>query len=111
MDDELDIYRRQGIGNKLGFGLRPALAIIDFSVGFNDPDAFGGGNIDPAVKKTVGLLAAARRHGLPIAFTRIMYAEDGSNAGVFCLQRAHHEQPLEPYRPRIDADRWRIRHR
>ena len=86
MDDEIDIYRRQGIGNKLGFGRRPALAIIDFSVGFNDPDAFGGGNIDAAVKQTVGLLEAARRHVLPIAFTRIMYAEDGSDAGVFCLK-------------------------
>jgi maleamate amidohydrolase len=86
MDDELDIYRRQGIGNKLGFGSSPALAIIDFSVGFNDPDAFGGGNIDAAVKRTVGLLEAARRLGMPVAFTRIMYAEDGSNAGVFCLK-------------------------
>ena len=49
-------------------------------------DTFGGGNIDAAVKRTVGLLEAARRLGMPVAFTRIMYAEDGSNAGVFCLK-------------------------
>ncbi len=83
---ELDIYQKQGLGHSSGFGRRPALLITDFVNGFNDADAFGGGNIDAAIKRTVGLLDCFRRLDLPVAFTRVVYAEDGSDAGVFCLK-------------------------
>ena len=83
---ETDIYRRQNFGNRIGFGRKSALLIVDFTVGFNDPAMFGGGNIDPAIKMTVGLLKFFRDQRLPVAFTRIVYAEDGSDAGVFCLK-------------------------
>jgi maleamate amidohydrolase len=83
---DLDIYSKQNFGNRIGFGERPALLIVDFTVGFNDPEQFGGGNIDAAVHRTVGLLAFARRAGLPVAHTRIVYAEDGSDAGVFAMK-------------------------
>lgn len=78
-----DIYRQQNFGNRIGFGRRSALLIIDFTVGFNDPKLFGGGNIDAAVKRTVGLLEFFRRHHLLVVFTRVVYADDGSDAGVF----------------------------
>ena len=80
---DLDVYKRQNFGNRLGFGRQPALVIVDFVNGFNDPALFGGGNIDPAIKRTVGLLDAARKASLPVAFTRIIYADDGSDAGLF----------------------------
>lgn len=83
---ELDIYKKQGLGNSCGWGERPALLITDFVNGFNDADAFGGGNIDAAIKRTVGLLDAFRRLGLPVAYTRVVYADDGSDRGVFCLK-------------------------
>jgi maleamate amidohydrolase len=35
------------------------------------------------VAKTVGLLAAARRRGLPVAFSRVVYADDGSDDCAF----------------------------
>lgn len=70
----------------MGFGQSPGLLIIDFVVGFNDPDAFGGGNISAAVDRTVALLEAGRRLKLPIAHTRIVYADDGSDAGIHCLK-------------------------
>ena len=57
---ETDIYKKQNFGNRIGFGRRAALLIVDFTVGFNDPAHFGGGNIDAAVKRTVGLLAHFR---------------------------------------------------
>jgi maleamate amidohydrolase len=80
---DCDVYREQQFGHPIGFGCRSALLVIDFVVGFNDPALFGGGNIDPAVKRTVGLLAAFRERALPIAFTRVVYADDGSDGGVF----------------------------
>jgi maleamate amidohydrolase len=81
--DDLDIYRAQGFGNRVGIGARPALCIVDFVNGFVDPAIFGGGNIAPAVARTVDLLAAARRCGLPVAFSRVVYAEDGSDDCAF----------------------------
>ena len=83
---ELDIYKRQGLGNSVGFGSRPALLIIDFVHGFTDPDAFGGGNINDAIAATVPALAEARRLGIPIVHTRVVYADDGSNAGAFATK-------------------------
>jgi len=83
---ELDIYARQNLGNPIGLGRRAALLVVDFTVGFNDPALFGGGNIDPAVQRTVGLLDWFRRAALPVAFTRVVYADDASDAGVFTMK-------------------------
>jgi maleamate amidohydrolase len=81
-----DVYARQGFGNASGWGRRPALLIVDFTNGFHDPEKFGGGNIVPAMERTVDLLALCRRLGVPVAFTRVVYADDGADAGVFCLK-------------------------
>jgi maleamate amidohydrolase len=81
--DDIDLYRAQSFGGKVGIGSQPALCIVDFVNGFIDPKVFGGGNIAEAVASTVGLLAAARRCGLPVAFTRVVYAEDGHDRGAF----------------------------
>lgn len=86
MNAELDIYKRQGFGNSSGFGARPALLIVDFQAGFADPAVLGGGNIAAAVECTAGLLAAFRRLGLPVAYTRVVHADDGADAGIFCLK-------------------------
>jgi maleamate amidohydrolase len=81
--DDLEVYRAQGFGGSVGIGARPALCIVDFVNGFADPALFGGGNIAPAIANTVDLLAAARRIGLPVAFTRVVYAADGSDDCAF----------------------------
>lgn len=81
-----EIYARQGLGRRAGFGVAPALVIVDYVVGFADPSQFGGGNIGPAIAQTVHLLAHARRKGWPVAHTRVVYAEDGSDAGIFTLK-------------------------
>ncbi len=83
---EADIFQQQGFGHAVGFGARPALLIVDFVVGFTDPAIYGGGNILDAVAKTRELLAVARACGLPVAHTRVVYADDGADAGVFCLK-------------------------
>src|SRR3954467_15695408 len=83
---QLDVYRQQGFGNRSGFSRSPALLIVDFVNGFNDPALFGGGNIGTAIAGTKRLLQCARAQRLPVIFTRVVYAEDGSDAGVFCLK-------------------------
>jgi maleamate amidohydrolase len=83
MDNDTEIYNAQGFGGSVGIGARPALCIVDFVEGLVDPKVFGGGNIAAAVANTVRLLAAARQCGLPIAFSRVVYAEDSSDDCVF----------------------------
>jgi maleamate amidohydrolase len=85
-EDARAIYRAQNIGHSSGFGARPALLIVDFVNGFNDPALFGGGNIAPAIARTRPLLHAARAADLPIIFTRVVYAADGSDACAFTLK-------------------------
>lgn len=84
--NDCEIYRRQGFGHSIGLGVRPALLIVDFVNGFCDPELFDGGNIVEAVERTVELLAAARAHRVPVAYTRIVYADDGADAGAFCVK-------------------------
>jgi maleamate amidohydrolase len=84
--NDLDIYKKQNFGNLSGIGKFPALLIVDFVNGFTDPEQFGGGNIQDAIDKTVKLLAFARAQKLPIAMTRVVYADDGSDSGIFCVK-------------------------
>jgi maleamate amidohydrolase len=86
MSDELDIYRRQGFARTVGLGLAPAVVVVDFVKGFTDPAHFGGGNIGEAIGRTVELLALARARGWPVAHTRVVYADDASDAGAFALK-------------------------
>lgn len=83
---ELDVYRRQGFGGGLELTGGIGLLIVDFVNGFADPGAFGGGNIAPAIERTVGLLAEARRRGWPVAHTRIVFADDGVDANIFSMK-------------------------
>ena len=58
--------------------------VVDFVNGFIDPEIFGGGNTLQAAEASVPLLDAFRKRDLPIVFTRIVYADDGSDAGIWC---------------------------
>jgi maleamate amidohydrolase len=80
------ILRKQQFGQRIGFGDRPALLIVDFTVGFADPELFGGGNIAFAIHHTRPLLAEVRKLSIPVAHTRIVYAEDGSDANIHTLK-------------------------
>jgi maleamate amidohydrolase len=78
------IYAKQTFGQKIGFGGNTALLVVDFVNGFVDPEIFGGGNVSDAVKATVPLLNFFRNQQRPVIFTRIVYADDGSDAGIWC---------------------------
>lgn len=80
------VYDRQNFGNSVGFGRRPALLIVDFQVGFADPDVFGGGNVKDAIAATQPLLAGMREIGAPVAYTRAVFDEAASDGGTFALK-------------------------
>ncbi|WP_119168807.1 isochorismatase family protein [Algihabitans albus] len=67
-----DGYKEQGFGaREIGFGKRPAVLVVDFQRGFTDSASPLGGSplVEQAVQKSVGLLAAARRLGVPVVQT------------------------------------------
>lgn len=78
-----DAQTRHEAPGLIGFGERPALLIIDFVNGFLYQPQSAGGNIADAMRRTRPLLEAARAAGVPVVHTRIVYAEDGSDAGVW----------------------------
>lgn len=77
------VYERQGFGASLGIVGRVGLLLVDFVNGFADPDAFGGGNIPAAIDHSRQVLAEARARGWPIAHSRIVFADDDSDANIF----------------------------
>jgi maleamate amidohydrolase len=77
------IYAQQGFGGRLVPTPPYALVIVDFVVGFTDPNQFGGGNIVVAIERTRTALENARKQSWPVAHTRIVFAEDGSDANIF----------------------------
>lgn len=83
VDSTAEIYRSQGFGHKSGLGENPALVVVDFVESFADPAMFGGGNIPEAIEATKGLLAFARQRSWPVATTRFVFANDGSDANIF----------------------------
>src|SRR3954466_11350965 len=86
MTPDSSIFDRQHFGQRMGFGKRPGLLIVAFTVGFNDPAAFGGGNIAAAVTNTVGLCERVRALGRPVPHTKVVCSEDGSDGNVHCLK-------------------------
>ena len=86
MAEETAVYSRQGFGNSLGLQAPFGLLIVDFVNSFADPAVFGGGNIAPAIAQTVKLLAHARKHGWPVAHSRIVFADDAADSNIFGLK-------------------------
>ncbi|MCS7158631.1 MAG: N-carbamoylsarcosine amidohydrolase [Blastocatellia bacterium] len=76
-------YEQRGFAQRVGFGKRPALLIIDFIVAFTDPGSPLASQYDAQLAATRELLAAARQKGVPVFFTTVEYEEDLRDAGVF----------------------------
>ena len=98
----------QGVfDNRLGFGQKPCVLVIDFINAYTTKGAafFGQGVVD-AVEATVGLLAAARRARIPIIYTKVLYHPSGVDGGLFvkkvpALRKLVEGEPLAEIDPRI----------
>jgi len=77
------IYRTHGFGNRIGFGDRPAVIVVDFFRGCTDPAYLGGGNVGAAVERTAVLLARARAAAVPVIYSIVSYRDDLGDAGWF----------------------------
>lgn len=62
-----------GFGERQGAGRRPALLVIDMSLGFTSPDSPLHCELDDVVGAIEKLLTAARAKELPIVYTSVSY--------------------------------------
>lgn len=86
------LYREQGLGQRIGFGQRPAVLVIDMQHDFCDPDA--PTTLWPSIEMTYEpirqLCTSARSRRVPVFYTQGLVAADGSSAGLWRLKmRAH----------------------
>jgi nicotinamidase-related amidase len=64
-----------GFHGRVGAGRRPALLVIDMSVGFTDPESPLACDLDAVVGAIARLLDDARRVGAPVVYTTVAYGE------------------------------------
>jgi maleamate amidohydrolase len=69
--------------NRLGFGQRPALILVDFVQAYFDPacDLYAG--VDAALASAIRLRDAARAAGIPVIYTNVVYQKHALNGGRF----------------------------
>lgn len=87
-----EVYAQQGMGQRIGFGQRPAVLLIDMQNDFCDPDA--PTTLYPSIRSTfepiARLSSIAREHQVPVIYTQGLVAADGSSAGLWRLKMKHH---------------------
>ncbi|MGI8860184.1 MAG: isochorismatase family protein [Rubrobacteraceae bacterium] len=74
----------EGFGGRGGFGRRPALIVVDVTLGFTDPESPLACDLEGPVENIRKLLEAARQAEIPVAFTTVAYREsDKLTAAAF----------------------------
>jgi maleamate amidohydrolase len=83
MTDELAANYAKAYGTRVGFGLRPALILIDFCQGYFDPacDLYAG--VEDALAAALRVRAAARSARVPVFLTNVVYHPSAINGGRF----------------------------
>jgi len=74
----------RGFGGRGGFGRRPALVVIDMTLGFTDPESPLACDLEGPISEIQKLLEVAREAEIPIVFTTVAYREsDKLTAAAF----------------------------
>ena len=74
----------EGFGGRGGHGFRPALIVVDMTLGFTDPESPLACDLEEPVANIARLLEAARVAGIPVVFTTVAYKEsDKLTAAAF----------------------------
>ena len=85
---DAEFFKQRGFGQKLGFGQRPALLIVDMAKAFTNPGMPLGANLDSQIEAIRALLGAAHDHEVPVIFSTVSYEDENlKDAGVFGMKQ------------------------
>jgi maleamate amidohydrolase len=74
---------KKAYDNRLGFGQRPALILIDFVQAYFDHDCALYAGVEDALASALRVREVARSAAVPVIYTNVVYHEDGADGGVF----------------------------
>jgi maleamate amidohydrolase len=81
---DAEFFAQRGFGQKLGFGLRPALLIVDMVKAFTNPEMPLGANLDSQIEAIQRLLRSAHDQQVPVIFSTVAYEDENlRDAGIF----------------------------
>jgi len=84
VSDLLDDYNRGGFGGALQPGKKPALLLVDVVVAYLTPgQPLYSPRFETALASCERLTAAARKAGVPVIFTNVVYRAGGVDGGLF----------------------------
>jgi len=84
MAEDLDAnYARAGYHHRLGFGVRPALLLIDFVQAYFEPTSPLYAGVDAALAQALHLLEVARQREVLVIFTNVTYQLGAVDGGIF----------------------------
>ena len=83
MSDSADANYAQVYGNKIGFGERPVLILVDFVAAYFDKSCDLYADVDQALAAAIRVLGHARQAGIPVIYTNVVYHSSGMNGGRF----------------------------
>lgn len=70
-------------GNRIGFGQKPALVLIDFVEAYFDKNCDLYADVEEALASAIRMVEAARSAGIPVIYTNVVYHPSGFNGGRF----------------------------
>jgi maleamate amidohydrolase len=82
-EEDLDQNYRRAFGKRIGFGKRPALLMIDFVQAYFDRGSALYAGVEDALASALRIRAVARRRGVPVIYTNVVYDAQGTNGGRF----------------------------
>jgi maleamate amidohydrolase len=74
-------------GRGAGLGERPALVVVDISVGFTNPESPLACDLEHVVDAVGLLVAAARRADVPVVYTTVAYDEEGKRRAAAFIEK------------------------
>jgi maleamate amidohydrolase len=81
--EDLQTNYRGVYENRLGFGARPALILVDFVQAYFEPDCDLYAGVDAALASAIRVRDAARAATVPVIYTNVVYQRQALNGGRF----------------------------
>jgi nicotinamidase-related amidase len=79
-------YSGKGFANSVGFGLRPAVLVVDMANAFTDPSYRLGSSMDGTVEVIANLLGVARSNRVPVLYTTTAFGNPPEEIGMAALK-------------------------